>query len=85
MKARVLRSLLAVLILASTFIYTDPAISNPDSGRYSLAISGGASKGAYEAGLIWGIIEVARQVKNARDWSFGGELRPIQMTSTQKR
>lgn len=81
MKFRVLGSLLAGVILWSPFIYTGTAISNPDSNRYSLAISGGASKGAYEAGLIWGMIEVARQLKNAKDWSLGGELRPIEIES----
>jgi predicted acylesterase/phospholipase RssA len=46
--------------------------------RISLAISGGASKGAYEAGLIWSLIEVIRQVEKTESWSFGGEPQPLE-------
>lgn len=81
MNIRVLCLFLAGVILLSPLLYPDAAIPDTHSTRYSLAISGGASKGAYEAGLIWGIIEVARQVKNTRDWSLGGELRPIEIES----
>jgi len=81
MKNRLLSALLAGLIVSSLFIYTDSAISKTEPNRYSLAISGGASKGAYEAGLIWGMIEVARQLTNARGWSLGGELRPLEIES----
>ncbi len=37
--------------------------------------------GAYEAGLIWGMIEVIRQVENTADWSRDGEPRPIEIAS----
>ncbi len=37
--------------------------------------------GAYEAGLIWGMIEVIRQVENTADWSLDGEPRPIEIAS----
>jgi len=68
-------------MVSSLFIFTDSALSKTEPNRYSLAISGGASKGAYEAGLIWGMIEVARQLKNARGWSLGGEPRPLEIES----
>ena len=50
MKTRLLCALLVGVIVSSLFIYTDSAISKTEPNRYSLAISGGASKGAYEAG-----------------------------------
>jgi len=81
MKTTLLCLWIACVILLSPFIYTDFAISSTPSNRYSFAISGGASKGAYEAGLIWGMIEVARQLKNTGDWSLGGERRPIEIES----
>ena len=63
-------------------IYSLPSeAADKDTNRLSLAISGGASLGAYEAGLIWGLIEVLRQVDNTKDWSQGGEPLPIEVTS----
>ena len=32
--------------------------------RFSIAISGGASKGAYEAGLNWGLLKILRDIEN---------------------
>jgi hypothetical protein len=52
-----------------------------DAVRISLAISGGASKGAYEAGLTWGVIEVLRQKQNAPYWPIGGLPRPVEISS----
>jgi hypothetical protein len=69
--------LLISLLLNSTRFATAETYPN----RISLAISGGASKGAYEAGLIWGLIEVMHQVEKAESWSFGGEPRPIKIAS----
>ena len=37
------------------------AQSNEKHSRYSLAISGGASKGAYEAGLNWSVIKILKE------------------------
>ncbi|MGA6924193.1 MAG: patatin-like phospholipase family protein [Desulfosarcina sp.] len=46
--------------------------------RAAIAISGGASKGAYEAGLNWGIIEIARKVEQTGYLPLGGTVRPIE-------
>lgn len=72
---------LSCLIFLSPLWYTKPAAADTNPNMISLAISGGASKGAYEAGLIWGLIEVLRQVDNSEDWYLGGEPRPIEIGS----
>ncbi|MGA6925143.1 MAG: patatin-like phospholipase family protein, partial [Desulfosarcina sp.] len=69
---------LAILLCLSCRI---SVAADTDPTRFSLAISGGASKGAYEAGLIWGMIEVLRQVQDAENGSLGGEPRPIEIAS----
>lgn len=47
--------------------------------RISLAISGGASKGAYEAGLNWGALKIMRN-SSGDDPVLGGKFRPFEMT-----
>ena len=37
--------------------------------------------GAYEAGLIWGLIEILRQADKTAGWAMGGEPRPLQISS----
>jgi predicted acylesterase/phospholipase RssA len=78
MQIRASKSILLILLYLS-YPISVAAETNPT--RFSLAISGGASKGAYEAGLIWGMIEVLRQVQNAEHGSLGGEPRPIEIAS----
>jgi len=46
----------------------------------ALAISGGASKGAYEAGLNWGALKILRNFSGA-DPVLGGEFRPFEAAS----
>ncbi|MDA8138895.1 MAG: patatin-like phospholipase family protein [Desulfobacteraceae bacterium] len=46
--------------------------------RAAIAISGGASMGAYEAGLNWGIIETTRRFESSGVMPSGGVIRPIQ-------
>ena len=48
--------------------------------RFSIAISGGASKGAYEAGLNWTILKLIRESENLHTLS-GGKIRPLQIAS----
>ncbi len=48
--------------------------------RFSIAISGGASKGAYEAGLNWAILKLIRESENLHSLS-GGKIRPMQLAS----
>ncbi|NNF97111.1 MAG: hypothetical protein HKM94_09315 [Halobacteria archaeon] len=50
------------------------------SQRVSLAISGGASKGAYEAGLNWGALKIIRDF-SGKDPVLGGEYRPFEAAS----
>ena len=48
--------------------------------RISVAISGGASKGSYEAGLNWAALKLTREFANLTTLSGGG-LRPIEVSS----
>ena len=47
--------------------------------RVALAISGGASKGAYEAGLNWGALKIL-QTSAGDDPVLGGEFRPFELS-----
>jgi predicted acylesterase/phospholipase RssA len=51
-----------------------------DRQRVSIAISGGASKGAYEAGLNWAILQLIRESENLHSLS-GGQIRPMELAS----
>ena len=81
MKIRLCNLLLAHLIILLSLFCIKPATAEKHPNRFSLAISGGASKGAYEAGLIWGMSEVIRQSGKAGGWTLGGEPRPIKIAS----
>ncbi|MDX2453899.1 patatin-like phospholipase family protein [Desulfosarcina sp.] len=81
MKVRLSNPILYCLLLLTLIFFTNPALADSDSNRLSLAISGGASKGAYEAGLTWGIVEVLRQVNHTQDGALGGDLRPVEISS----
>jgi hypothetical protein len=81
MKIRRSNLFLFYLFILFTLYCPKSATAETYPNRISLAISGGASKGAYEAGLIWGLIEVIHQVESTKNWSFGGEPRPIEITS----
>ena len=48
--------------------------------RLSLAISGGASKGAYEAGLNWAILNMLSHANDVPRLS-GGRLKPLELAS----
>lgn len=48
--------------------------------RFSIAISGGASKGAYEAGLNWSAIKILGEAQNLRALT-GGEFFPFKAVS----
>ena len=81
MKIRLFKVFLCYLFILLPLYCIKPASAETNPNRISLAISGGASKGAYEAGLIWGLIEVMHQVEKTENWAFGGEPRPIQIAS----
>ena len=76
-----LRSILIGMILLFSLSCPLPAADEAYPDRFALAISGGASMGAYEAGLIWGLIEVLRQMQNTENGLLGGEPRPIDIAS----
>jgi len=40
----------------------------PTAGRYSISIRGGASKGAYEAGLNWSLLKVLREMSDSQEF-----------------
>lgn len=48
--------------------------------RFSIAVSGGASMGAYEAGLNWGALYLLRHF-SLDDPVLGGESRPLELAS----
>lgn len=81
MRSHLLRSTLLSIILLLSTTCTLSAADDTGPTRFALAISGGASKGAYEAGQIWGLIEVLRKVQNTESGSLGGEPRPIEIAS----
>jgi len=81
MKIRLIYLFMSCLVLWPQLFCTQSVAADTYPNRISLAISGGASKGAYEAGLIWGLVEVLRQVENSQDWSWGGDPRSIEIAS----
>lgn len=81
MKIPLTNQSLCWLMIVLLLLCTPRAIAGPVADRISLAISGGASMGAYEAGLIWGLIEATRQVEKTKGWSPGGERRPLEIAS----
>ena len=81
MKIRRFNVFLYCLFILLSIYCIKPVTAETYPNRVSLAISGGASKGAYEAGLIWGLIEVLRQVQKTENWAFGGKPRSIEIAS----
>ena len=56
------------------------AKSESKYSRFSIAISGGASKGAYEAGLNWGVLKIILESPNLKTMA-GGQFLPLQAGS----
>ncbi len=69
------------LMLLSPLFRSATATADTSPNRIALAISGGASMGAYEAGLIWGLVAVLRQLDTAEKGALIGEPRPIDIAS----
>ncbi len=65
----VLPSLLATLLLFGSF--TTALSATEQQRRFSMAISGGASKGAYEAGLNWGLLKILQDIDKVGDSLIG--------------
>ena len=71
-----------VFLLLATGIFTGHSGASfmEEPSRYSFAISGGASKGAYEAGLNWSLIKMMLSHTDLKHL-LGGELHPFEMSS----
>ena len=75
------RLIRALLLAAAAWLPCAAAAGAQEPAkRYSLAISGGASMGAYEAGLNWGILHFLRRYGQT-DPVLGGDNRPLTLTS----
>ena len=80
MKLPVSAALLVIVTSLGLVPESTTAQSDQDYQRYSIAISGGASKGAYEAGLNWAILKVMRNVE-AVELTTGGRIRRLEPVS----
>ena len=73
-----------VLIVATIAGWIPSVLCSAESDNYpqriALAISGGASKGAYEAGFNWGALKILRHFSGT-DTVLGGEFRPFEAAS----
>lgn len=80
MDSKVFRKVLFGCCLAVTPWLGIAATGKPESLPVSLSISGGASKGAYEAGLNWGLIAIMQRLHDGRT-ATGAIIRPLEMAS----
>ena len=62
--------------LTAYYSTTVQAQDQSDTARFSIAIKGGASKGAYEAGLNWSVIKLNREVYEQQIQNDGRTLLP---------
>ena len=69
-------TLLGICLLAGNV----EALTNNGHARFSIAISGGASKGAYEAGLNWSMIKIMREY-SGRKSAEGGKFFSLEAAS----
>ena len=74
------RALMAVFLGLGLITGNVSAAENQQRQRISLAISGGASKGSYEAGLNWAVLKMMRETEKLKTLS-GGEPRPVEVAS----
>jgi len=77
---RIPRTLIAIVMgiqLMSGIVSAEQPVGHQ---RVSIAISGGASKGAYEAGLNWAVLKLIRESEDLHTLS-GGRIRPIELSS----
>ena len=68
-------SLIAIFLTSAAYGFEET------SQRVSIAISGGASKGAYEAGLNWAIVRILRYEAESEDTVLKGRFRPFDAVS----
>jgi predicted acylesterase/phospholipase RssA len=77
---RLLERLMAAAIGAALMASSAGADETTAPQRFSIAVSGGASKGAYEAGLNWAALKLVRESADLKRLS-GGRLRPMELVS----
>ncbi|GMQ76704.1 MAG: hypothetical protein BMS9Abin01_1994 [Gammaproteobacteria bacterium] len=75
-----IRGLMAVFLCLGLITGSVFAEQDQQRQRLSIAISGGASKGSYEAGLNWAVLKMMRELEKLKTLS-GGELRPMELAS----
>lgn len=71
---------MAAVVAAGLTIGVAGAQESESLQRFSIAISGGASKGAYEAGLNWAILKIIRESEHLKTLT-GGRIRPFEAAS----
>jgi predicted acylesterase/phospholipase RssA len=75
-------SLLICLLFGSAFFFLPVSVDAKEvRQRVSFAISGGASKGAYEAGLNWAVLKVLRYEAQRENLTLKGKYRPFEAAS----
>ena len=78
---KVLLSIFTVITLGFGLLTGNvEAKTESEHSRFSIAISGGASKGAYEAGLNWGVIKILRESSDPKTLA-GGQFVPFEACS----
>ena len=75
---QLLTNLLATLLLFGSCVSALSAAEQ--QRRFSIAISGGASKGAYEAGLNWGLLKMMQDIRKI-DYTLLGQARALEAAS----
>ena len=76
-----MRSVSTVLALCACLFLHQHAVADTPPHRIAFAISGGASKGAYEAGLNWAFVKLIRQETEHRDTTLLGTFRPFELSA----
>lgn len=78
--SRLQETIAAIVIATGLVAGPTEAQDSVASQRLSLAISGGASKGAYEAGLNWAVLKLVRETEGERT-ARGGYFRSLSLES----
>ncbi|MBT8341313.1 MAG: patatin-like phospholipase family protein, partial [Desulfatitalea sp.] len=78
-----MKTLIVRLVWPVFFVFNifSPSLADVTPQGTAIAISGGASVGAYEAGLNWAMIEIARLEETAERVALDVVVRPRQITS----
>jgi len=77
---RFLKRLMAAIVGVGLLVGVAEGVERNVKKRFSMAISGGASKGAYQAGLNWAALKLVRETEDVSGLS-GGQLRPLELVS----